>query len=170
MNSFILWHRKWKFRIILALFWKILQPWLTSEPGVESVSFRPQQAACLQCSATGFKHFVKSGDIMMLLENYASFHSHEAWNYLAPTGKFCAKQAALLKTQFTSKWLDIICSNDTCFLAHRHQEEQLDAQELLMFRSGWQRQHEKRAKGQRLNLQFSGFSSFIALMSLPQSN
>lgn len=107
MNSFILWHSLHcgSLELFLALFWKILQPWLTSEPGVESVSFRPQQAACLQCSATGFKHFVKSGDIMMLLENYASFHSHEAWNYLAPTGKFCAKQAALLKTQFKSKWL-----------------------------------------------------------------
>lgn len=118
---------------------------------MESVSFRPQQRACLQCSSTDFKHFLKSGDIMMLLENYASFQSHEAWNYLAPTGMFCAKQAALLKTHFKSKWLDIICSNDTCFLAHRHHEEQLDAQELLVFRSGWQLQHEKRAKGQRLS-------------------
>lgn len=39
-----------------------------------------------QYNATSFEHFVKSGDIMILVENYASFQSLEAWNYLTPTG------------------------------------------------------------------------------------
>ena len=66
---------------------------------------------------------------MILVENYASFQSLEAWNYLSPTGRFSKKQEDLFKTQFKSKLLicgGFICSNLWCLLAQRQHEEQLD--------------------------------------------